>query len=568
MKSSRLALSAYLLIAIAATWPLITHLQGYVPGTGDWGQNMWALWWTRQALLVEGVSPFFTTRLFHPEGVTLLFHPLDVADGLLTLPLYALVGGDVSYNLTVLLAFTLSGHTCYLLALHLTRHRLASFIAGLIFMLSPYHFLRLDIGHLNLVTLQWIPLFVLFVMRASSPSGPSLFTPLPLGGVWRGLPSSLKRVRLSGLAALLLVFIALHSWYYVIDCGLLAVALLIFAPTKNRSRWPILLTLTLAVLGLLPLLLPMLQHLSSTVFVGEHDPLRHSVDLLSFWIPGPQSSWGAWFEPTWIAYAAHDREPGASAYFGYTVLALTLLSLWGRPLRRQAIWWAAVGLGFTLLALGPQLQFNGQISEHDLPYALLQQVPIFSIAGIPGRFIVMTSLALAMMAALGLCQWPMLGQHRSRVSVIALLILIEYAALPIRLTATTLPDVYHDLASDPAAYALLDTKWDANYLLHAQTVHGKPLVGGWLARLPESQAAYLNQDSLDHVFLHLLLGEAATTSHTSDPATLAAAVQTALNQRQVRYIIDHDRRATPFLQPLLGWPIAYEDETLVVYENR
>jgi len=193
-----LPLIGYSLISLIVTWPLVTHLRGWVPGLGDWGQNLWALWWTRQALLVEGQQPFFTHYLFYPEGVTLLFHPLDVSDGLLALPLYGLLGGDVTYNLMILLSFVLAGYGAYLLALYLTHHRAAAFIAGLIFALSPYHFLRVDLGHLNLSTIQWIPFYALFLL---------IF-------VERG------DKRAAALAVFFLVFTALNSWYYVVYCGL------------------------------------------------------------------------------------------------------------------------------------------------------------------------------------------------------------------------------------------------------------------------------------------------------------------------------------------------------------
>jgi hypothetical protein len=51
-----LAPLGYLLISLIVTWPMLTHLRGWVPGFGDWGQNMWALWWTRHALLALGYS--------------------------------------------------------------------------------------------------------------------------------------------------------------------------------------------------------------------------------------------------------------------------------------------------------------------------------------------------------------------------------------------------------------------------------------------------------------------------------------------------------------------------------
>lgn len=564
----------YLLISLTATWPLVTHLRGWVPGWGDWGQNMWALWWTRKSLLVLGQTPFFTNYLFHPEGVSLLFHPLDVSDGLLAIPLYGLLGGDTAYNVMVLLSFVLGGWGTYLLALYLTGRRGASFVAGLVFALSPYHFLRIDLGHLNLSTVQWLPFYALFLLKFAQTGSR----------------------RAAGLAIFFLLFTALNSWYYVVYCGLFSLAI-IFWPSKDkrqktndegqvnssiiqrssstvRRQWSIrfirvAIVLAAAVLILSPLLLPMFRLLGSTTLVGAHNPLRHSADLLSFFVPGLPSTWAGWFEDVWISYAAQNREPGASAYVGYTVLALSLAALFSRRFRWRALWWAAVALGFTLLALGPQLQIDGQILDIWLPYHWLSRLfPIFAITGIPGRFVVMTSLALAVLAAYGLAAISgRLAQNLSAVNLglcaaAALLVTLEYLAIPLRLTPTRLPEFYRTLAANTESFAVLDIKWDANYLMHAQTVHHKPLVGGWLARLPQQQAEYLEQDSLDKAFLYLLLGPEALSA---DPATLQPAIRAALAGRNARYIINHSPAARPWLEQIVGWPIVYEEEGIVVY---
>ncbi|MBN1221198.1 MAG: hypothetical protein JXM69_19905 [Anaerolineae bacterium] len=568
----------YLLISLIVTWPMVTHLHGWVPGFGDWGQNRWALWWTRHALLSLAQSPFFTNYLFYPQGVTLLFHPLDVSDGLLAMPLYGLLGGDISYNAMVWLSFGLGGWGTYLLALYLTGQRGASFVAGLIFVLSPYHWLRIDLGHLNLSTLQWIPFYVLFLLKF----------------VRQGSKHSIV------LAVFFLVFNALNSWYYVVYCGLLSLAMVFWpaeTPTGKStgsqgsvSPFPIphspltihprllragrvAIGLLLALLILSPLLLPMFQLLGATTLVGEHNPLRHSVDLYSFWVPGPPSTWAGWFEDVWVSYAAQNREPGASAYMGYIVLGLSLIGLLGRRWRRQAIWWWAVGLGFTLLALGPQLQIDGQTFDILLPYRWLTELfPVFALTGIPGRLVVMTSLALAMSAAYGLInlsRWldrgggQGSGVRRWLGVAFALFVIFEYLAIPLRLTSTDVDDFYHTLAADPEPYAILDIKWDANFLMHAQTVHHKPLVGGWLARLPREQAAYLNQGGLDQSFLYLLLGPKGKT--LTDPAAIQTAVHAALVERNVRYIIDHNHAAGPFIEKSVGWPVVYKSDGLVVY---
>jgi hypothetical protein len=556
-------LFGYGLVSVIATWPLVFHLRGWVPGLGDWGQNMWALWWTRQALLTLAQSPFFTHYLFYPEGVTLLFHPLDLSDGLLAIPVYGLLGGDVSYNFIVLLSFILGGWGTYLLALYLTGRRTAGFIAGLIFSLSPYHFQRLDLGHLNLATIQWLPFYILFLLKFVRQGS----------------------LRSAALAVFFLVFNALNSWYYVVYCGLFSLVVLFWPGRKPQLEglaWPppfafhsfltrsgkIGLVLGLGILVLSPLLLPMLQLLGLTTLIGAHNPLRHSVDLLSFWVPGPPSTWAGLFEDVWISYAAQNREPGASAYLGYTVALLSLLSLGDKKWRWPAVWWWLVALAFTLLALGPRLQIDGQIFEQALPYQWLADfIPLFSITGIPGRFVVMTSLALAILAAYGLvvlAGW-LYGRPAWLFFAIGLLIGLEYLAAPLRLTRTDLPDFYQTLAADRETYAILDIKWDANFLMHAQTVHGKPLIGGWLARLPEQQAAYLAEDSLDKAFLHLLLGPERGAS--PEPAAIQPAVQTALADHNIRYIIDHNRTAGPWLEQFVGWPVVYAGADMVVYGN-
>ena len=148
---------------------------------------------------------------------------------------------------------------------------------------------------------------------------------------------------------------------------------------------------------------------------------------------------------------------------------------------------------------------------------------------------------------------------------IGLLLFLEYLAVPLRLSRTELDDFYRAVASDAEDFSILDIKWDANFLLHAQTVHGKPLVGGWLARLPETQATYLNQGGLDKSFLFLLLGSEGTS--LSDQTALRSALGNALAERKVRYIIDHNRTAQPWLERYLGWSVIYEGDDIVVFEN-
>jgi hypothetical protein len=525
----------YALATVVLTWPLLYRLDGWVPGVGDWGQNIWALWWTRKALLVLGQSPFFTHYLFYPEGVTLLFHPLDVSDGLIILPLYGLVGGNVSYNVVVLLSYLLSGLGVYWLVTYLTEMRWAGWVAGLIFTFSPYRALRLTLGHLNLASTQWIPFYLLCLL---------LF---------------LRRGRwyFALLASFFVLLNALCSWYYVLVCGLCTLIMVgwhFVQPIGLMRLLTRLATVSALSMGITaPLWLPMIQLMQSTRLVGEHNPLRHSVDLLSFWVPGPPSSWAHWFEPLWAPYAAQNREPGASAYLGYVVLALAIIGCMAGHSRKIARWWLLVGLVFTLLALGPQLQVAGRVLDVRLAYAYLHEyIPGFSVSGIPGRLVVMMTLAMAVMAGCGVSY--LLGRlGRSRYGVLIILsalIVLEMLSIPLTGSSTALPAFYYRLASDAENYSVLDIKWDANYLMYAQTLHGKPLVGGWLARLPAEQAHYLERGSLEAVITFLLIQEDGTNESAD---VLRPRLNESLARHRVRYIIDHNRLLRKWITRVLGW---------------
>jgi hypothetical protein len=57
------ALALYLGLALLMTWPMPLQCTTAVPGNGfDTWQNMWNMWWLREALLTRS-NPFFTPYL-------------------------------------------------------------------------------------------------------------------------------------------------------------------------------------------------------------------------------------------------------------------------------------------------------------------------------------------------------------------------------------------------------------------------------------------------------------------------------------------------------------------------
>src|SRR5438270_3971020 len=167
-----LALLGYLVLALVFTYPLVLNFASAIPGDGyDGLQNYWNLWWVRRALLDLNSSPFFTTDLYYPTGTSLLFHTLNVFNGLCSLPIHLLSNLAITYNVVVLFTFVMSGYGTFLLAKHvMSTGRLPTsdsiaFVAGFIFAFAPVRFAHL-LGHMQVLSTEWLPFFALTMLRS------------------------------------------------------------------------------------------------------------------------------------------------------------------------------------------------------------------------------------------------------------------------------------------------------------------------------------------------------------------------------------------------------------------
>ena len=106
------ALLVYVLLTIGMTWPLATRWTTDLPGTAhkdgleDVYQNVWNLWWMKQALL-RPTNPFVTDRLFYPEHPSLYYHTLSPINTLLAAPVTALWGPIAAFNAVAFASFVL-----------------------------------------------------------------------------------------------------------------------------------------------------------------------------------------------------------------------------------------------------------------------------------------------------------------------------------------------------------------------------------------------------------------------------------------------------------------------------
>jgi hypothetical protein len=229
------ALVAHLLLSAFFAWPLLISIfsgsGSLTPGEllVDRNQNLWNLWWVRQALF-EGRNPFVTDMIWYPTPVTLYYHTLNVSNGLLAVPLLSVFSLTTTYNLVVLFSFVTAGYGAFLLVHYLCGNRWAALVGSVVFAYSAYHIATMR-GLLQLISLEWMPFFVLLLLLAVSHSP---WRSLRDVGPWllkRGLPAS---------ASLLLV--SLVDWYYTLYAlmlgGLIGLYYLVRGLIRIRGKAP------------------------------------------------------------------------------------------------------------------------------------------------------------------------------------------------------------------------------------------------------------------------------------------------------------------------------------------
>ena len=467
-------LGLYLLLALVVTFPLVLHFGSALPGDGrDAWQNYWDYWWLRTAL-AEWRNPYHTPLLYAPYGAPLYLHTLNPFNGLVTLPIGILFGLTAAYNSVVILSLTLAAFFAALLVGHVSGGRRAGFIGGIIYAFGSYHFAHL-LGHANLIASEWLPAYILALIVATEARGHARIAPA-FG------------------AFISLILLTFCDWQYVLFAGVFTACYALYHALARRSFVP--LAVAMAVGGAwaivaAPLLLATARELRDTA--GDRPAVlgaeNFSADLISFFVPSPlQAWWGAWAERVGGLAVAPAVERGV--FLGVLPLLLALCGLW--LARRRAAFWGLFALLAFLLALGPLLQIAGHpFGRVPLPYRLVQLIPGVNVSRVPARFALLVTLALAVLGGLGLvglrARFPRLdqGMWRSVVTpLLAVALLAEHVAAPYPLTATEVPPFYQELAASGEQGAVLEIPFSMTRSgsLFGQTVHGHPIVGGYLSR--------------------------------------------------------------------------------------
>lgn len=520
---------------------------------GDGFLTFWDFWWTHKALVELHTSPFRTAWLTYPHEISLVFHVLDVLDGVLILPLQffwsGMDGVVLGVNATACLSFTLSALAAYAAALLMTDAWLPSLVAGLGYGFSAFHVSRADVP--VTAALYWLPLFTLVVLRAVRKGG------------W-------PRIAGAGGCFVLCTF---QSAYYSLLLVLLAPFLALAALLDTSDRRLALGRLTgvglAIVIGAAPMLMlagiDLRRQPYTTTGVSVREAVsvdadcRNSVDLLGLIVPGPaQGLWSRYAVP-WNRYLTRptcglqlwggNGEGGTAAYVGLAPLGLAIFAL-ARGSRRRTLPWALGALFFGTLALGPNLHAGGTILRRrwlPLPYRLLFLLPssAHTMFHMPYYLWPGALFALWVLAAQGLalvmrtCRSP----RRRWLTYAALLLWLvaDYASPPLATWDIPRAPVWTTIAADPRPAVVIDlpaTNWvRLEYFSFLQTIHGKPITRGFVSRFDawtSRRDALLRRAEISPLALRALLretGPAYVVLHrgfTESSPARTAAIETML----------------------------------------
>jgi hypothetical protein len=315
------AAAAYLLIAIALTWPLAAGLARDVPGDlGDPLLVMWILsWGCEQLRAIAGgdvgrITSYFDANIFHPAPLTLAYSEHLFAQVLQVAPIQLATANPIlAYNLLFLSTFVLSGLGVFLLVRALTGSARGAFVGGLLYAFALYRWSH--IAHVQVLSSQWMP-FALYGFHLYFTTG--------------------RRRALAGAAAAI-VMQNLSSGYFLLyfaPIGALFVAweLAVSGRWRTRRTWIELAIAALLIAILtLPFLLPY-KRVRDTMQASRHvsEVIRYSADVYSYFTAAPRNR-------VWGDVARAHEKPEGELFPGIVTLLLASVAILAAMTTRPAM---------------------------------------------------------------------------------------------------------------------------------------------------------------------------------------------------------------------------------------
>jgi hypothetical protein len=305
---------------------------------------------------------------------------------------------------------------------------------------------------------------------------------------------------------------------------------------------------------LAPVVLPVASPGSERQWISPKVFWRSSaagLDLLTLFTPNPLHPWFGHFFDGWLARLPHTPIENVAS-IPWTVLAVLIAAI---ACSRGSLprYWVAFTVFFGSLALGPFVHIAGQNLYVPTPWALLRYVPIVGAARMPTRMIALVMLGVAVLLAFAVRE---LRSRTGRPALLAAaataLLLFEMVPSPRPTYSAEIPGIFSVVAADPRPLSLLSLPFGLRDGMSSygnasptsqffQTFHGKPLVGGYISRLPSHDVNEYTHRLVTGALIDLSEGRRLTSERRADAVRRA---HENLRQLNIGYVVVNRSRAS------------------------
>jgi hypothetical protein len=566
----------FAVLTVIFTWPLASVFTTFANGNI---QDIFHEIWFMRLGSTAPYGPFFlffTNTILYPTGVPLYFQVSSPINTLLFALLSPAVGEIAAYNFLYMLTFFLSALFMYIFAFYLTNNKYGAFVAAIIFGFAPIH-LSQGLGHLNIMSAEFVPLFGYFLMKLVRETTGRTLTSIGLA-----------------LAVVLNAMCDLHMLLMVIT---ITVAFLIYYflfESKIILNWSFMSRFVLAyIIAAFFTFIVYFQTVYGLLFAKQAEVAatapfnsRYSADLLSFFVPPPSNPIiGHYAASVYSHFLSNDL---GIVYIGWTALALSIVGVFAYRRNRQVLFWLFVALVGFLISLGPYVVVNGNITP--IPgvwqwfYFL---VPLFKSFRTPYRFAYTIMLGVAVLAAYGVTWIATEIQRREKsilsasilktglALILVALIVIEFITIPFPTTNLTIPQGYQILARDHSNYNVLEVPVNATIseYFYYQQVYNRPLINGHVSRTPQYSLSFAQTTPFINQLGARFPGKAPPDIVNQSSVTAQAIAPYILGQYNIKYIIVHKNLLTAahytsiyaLVSSVTGAPI-YQDNLMTIFE--